>query len=185
MLADLCPCFHQSPTKLCPDLVLFTCWIVTKFWSFTRKSVPDTVIRALNCARFCVVCALNCARILVVRLCPISFAPCPFSQPSCNNVKERAQPERTTSVDGPVEVVLVLLRRDGEHLVVDGGHVARTAVLVLPEHVHVPQLVGAEVHADRLHGALKQPANTQPQRAYSMPHAACRARTQQHTHTQQ
>ena len=21
MLADLCPCFHQSPTKLCPDLV--------------------------------------------------------------------------------------------------------------------------------------------------------------------
>ena len=40
----------------------------TKFWSFTRK-------------RFCVVCALNCARILVVaraRLCPISFAPCPF-----------------------------------------------------------------------------------------------------------
>ena len=80
MFADLCPFFHQSPTKLCPDLVSFACWIVTEFWSFTRKSVPDLVVRALNCARFCVVCALNCARILVfrARLCPISFAPCPF-----------------------------------------------------------------------------------------------------------
>ena len=26
-------------------------------WSFTRKSVPDLVVRALNCARFFVVCA--------------------------------------------------------------------------------------------------------------------------------
>ena len=32
MLADLCPCFHQSPTKLCPYLVSFMFWIVTKFW---------------------------------------------------------------------------------------------------------------------------------------------------------
>ena len=55
------------PTKLCPDLVSFACWIVTEFWSFTRKSVPHLVIRALNWARFCVVCALNCTRILVVR----------------------------------------------------------------------------------------------------------------------
>ena len=38
VFADLWPCFHQSPTKLCPDLVSFACWIVTKFWSFTRKS---------------------------------------------------------------------------------------------------------------------------------------------------
>ena len=67
MLADLCPCFHQSPTKLCPGLVSFACCIVTKIWSFTSKSVPYLVIRALNRARFCVVCALNCARILVVR----------------------------------------------------------------------------------------------------------------------
>ena len=65
MLADLCPCFHRSPTKLCPDLISFACWIATKFWSFTCKI--DLVIRALNCARLCVVCALNCARILVVR----------------------------------------------------------------------------------------------------------------------
>ena len=43
MLADLCPRFHRSPTKLCPDLVSFVCWIVTKFWSFTHKSVPDFV----------------------------------------------------------------------------------------------------------------------------------------------
>ena len=82
VLADLCPCFHQSPTKLCPDLVSFACWIVTEFWSFMRKSVPHLVIRTLNCARFCGVCALNCARILVsclrARLCPIYVAPCPF-----------------------------------------------------------------------------------------------------------
>ena len=65
ILANLCPCFHRSPTKLCPDLVSFVCWIATEFLSFTRKS--DLVIRALNCARFCVVCALNCAGILVVR----------------------------------------------------------------------------------------------------------------------
>ena len=50
-----------------PDLVSFACWIVTEFWSFTCKSVPHLIIRALNCARFCVVCALNCAQILVVR----------------------------------------------------------------------------------------------------------------------
>ena len=67
VLAYLCPCFHRSPTKLCPDLVSFACWIVTKFWSFTCKSVPHLVIRDLNCARFCVVCALNCARFFVVR----------------------------------------------------------------------------------------------------------------------
>ena len=57
--SDLFPFFHSSATKL------FACWIVTELWSFTRKS--DLVIRALNRARFCVVCALNCARILVVR----------------------------------------------------------------------------------------------------------------------
>ena len=51
----------------CTDLVSFACWIVTEFWSFTRQSVPRLVIRALNRARFCVVCALNCAQILVVR----------------------------------------------------------------------------------------------------------------------
>ena len=39
LLADLCPCFHQSPTKLCPDLVSFVCWIVPGFWPFTHKGV--------------------------------------------------------------------------------------------------------------------------------------------------
>ena len=85
MLADLCPCFHRSPTKLCPVLVSFTCWIVTEFWSFTRKRVPDLVIRALNCARFCVVCALNCARILVVRALDCAqflLHVLPFSHPA-------------------------------------------------------------------------------------------------------
>ena len=79
------------PTKLCPDLVSFVCWIVTEFWSFTRKSAPHLVIRALNYARFCVVCALNCPILCRLRtklcpnfgrshakLCPIYFAPCPF-----------------------------------------------------------------------------------------------------------
>ena len=70
MLADLCPCFHRSPTKLCPDLVSFGCWIVPEFWAFARKSVPELVVYALNCARF--FCRLR------TKLCPISFAPCPF-----------------------------------------------------------------------------------------------------------
>ena len=39
LLADLCPCFHQLPTKLCPDLVSFACWIVPKFWAFACKSL--------------------------------------------------------------------------------------------------------------------------------------------------
>ena len=63
-----CPCFHQSATKLCLDLVSFACWIVNEFWSLTRKNVLDLVIRALNCAQFCVVCTLICGRILVFRV---------------------------------------------------------------------------------------------------------------------
>ena len=84
MLADLCPCFHRSATKLCPDLVSFACWIVTEFWSFTHKS--DLVIHALNRARFCVICALNYAQILVVRAldCAHVFCTLPLSQSSCN-----------------------------------------------------------------------------------------------------
>ena len=71
MLADLCPCFHQSPTKLCPDLALFACWIVTKCWR-SRISVPHLVIRALNCARILVVRVLDCAQFL---LHPALFQP--------------------------------------------------------------------------------------------------------------
>ena len=79
LLADLCPCFHRSLKKLCPDLVSFACWIVPEFWSFTCKS--DLVIRALNCVWFFVrlrtkLCP-NFGRSRA-RLCPISFAPCPF-----------------------------------------------------------------------------------------------------------
>ena len=59
--------FINRPQNCAKTSVSFASWIVTEFWSFTRKSVPDLVIRTLNCARFCVVCALNCARILVVR----------------------------------------------------------------------------------------------------------------------
>ena len=73
------PTFSSIATKLCPDLVSFTCWIVTEFWSFTRKrqSVPDLVIRTLNCARlFTKLCPNSgCSH---ARLCPIYFAPCPF-----------------------------------------------------------------------------------------------------------
>ena len=75
MLADLCPCFHRSPTKLCPGIVSFACWIVTEFWSFTHSH---------SCSKLCpVLCRLRtklcpnfgCSR---TRLCPISLAPCPF-----------------------------------------------------------------------------------------------------------
>ena len=48
--------FHQSPTKLCPDLVSFACWIVPELWSFARQIVP----------RF--------------------FSTPPFSQPSCGTL---------------------------------------------------------------------------------------------------
>ena len=48
-----------------PGLASFACWIVPKFWLFTRK--PDLVVRALNCAQFFVSCMLNYAQILVVR----------------------------------------------------------------------------------------------------------------------
>ena len=40
VLADLCPCFHRSPTKLCPDLVSFACWIVPKFWAMSFAPCP-------------------------------------------------------------------------------------------------------------------------------------------------
>ena len=53
LLANLCPCFHRSLTKLCPDLVSFACWTVPEFWAFERKSMSDLVVHALNCPIFC------------------------------------------------------------------------------------------------------------------------------------
>ena len=54
-----------------------------KFGSFTCKSVPDLVVHALNCARFCVVCTLNFAWILVVRMLDCAqfllHGSCPFT----------------------------------------------------------------------------------------------------------
>ena len=78
MLADLCPRFHQSLTKLCPDLVSFACWIVTKFWSFTGKRLGR--LHSKLCSILCrlrpKLCPnFGCSR---ARLCPVSFAPCPF-----------------------------------------------------------------------------------------------------------
>ena len=67
LLADLCPCFRRLPAKLCQYLVSLACWIVPEFWSSMRESVSDSIVRALNCARFFVVCELNCARISVIR----------------------------------------------------------------------------------------------------------------------
>ena len=57
MLADLCPCFHQSPTR--PN---FAC---------SRVKVGPILcrLRTKLCPNF------GCSR---ARLCPISFAPCPF-----------------------------------------------------------------------------------------------------------
>ena len=36
LLVDLCPVFHRSPAKLCPDLVTFACRVAPGFLSFTR-----------------------------------------------------------------------------------------------------------------------------------------------------
>ena len=70
MLLDLCPRFHRSPTKLCPDLVSFACWIVPEFLPFGHKSVPRLGrSRSKLCPNF------GRSR---AGLCPISFAPCPF-----------------------------------------------------------------------------------------------------------
>ena len=79
MLADLCPCFHRSPTKLCPDLVSLARWIVTKFWSFTRKSEHGHS-RSKLCSIMCRLRTKLCPNFgcLCARMCPISFAPCPF-----------------------------------------------------------------------------------------------------------
>ena len=81
MLADLCLCFHQSPTKLCPDLVSFACWIVTKFWSFTRKSLRRLGhSRSKLCQILCRLRAKLCPNFgrSRARLCPIYLASCPF-----------------------------------------------------------------------------------------------------------
>ena len=72
MLADLCPCFHRSPPKLCPDLVSFACWIVTEFWSFTRKCELGH-----SRSKLCSIMFPNFG-CLCARMCPIYFAPCPF-----------------------------------------------------------------------------------------------------------
>ena len=61
----------------------------TKFLLFTCKSA-DLVIRALNCARFCVVCALNYAQILIVRALDCAqfiLHPAFFAQPSWNTAR--------------------------------------------------------------------------------------------------
>ena len=78
MLADLCPCFHQSPTKLCPDFVLFACWIVTKLL-FTSKSGLGRS-RSKLCPILCRLRTKLCPNFgrSRARLCPIPFAPCPF-----------------------------------------------------------------------------------------------------------
>ena len=82
MLADLCPCFHRSPTKLCPGLVSFACWIVPKF----------SGIRALNCARF----LLSFAHRQIV---PNFFCTLPlFSQPSWNTGAAHIIPTSLTSL---------------------------------------------------------------------------------------
>ena len=78
MLADLCPCFHQSPTKLCPDLVSFACWIVTEFLSFTSKRFGHS--RSKLCPILCRLHTKLCQNVgrSCAILCPIYFAPCPF-----------------------------------------------------------------------------------------------------------
>ena len=86
MLADLCPCFHRLPTKLCLDLVALACWIVTEFLSFTRKSVRLGRSRSKLCPILCRLRTKLCPDFgrSRARLCPIYFAPCPFpNRESC------------------------------------------------------------------------------------------------------
>ena len=86
MLADLCPWFHQSLTKfklyLCPDLVSFASWIVTKFWSFTGKRLGHS--HSKLCPILCRLRPKLCPNFgrSRARLCPISFAPWPALLPT-------------------------------------------------------------------------------------------------------
>ena len=66
-----------SPTKLCPDLVSFACWIVPEFWAFARKSGHSL---SKLCPIFCRLRTKLCPNFgrLRAKLCPLSFAPCPF-----------------------------------------------------------------------------------------------------------
>ena len=57
MHADLCPCFHQSPTR--PN--------------FCRSRIKVCPILCRLRTKLCPNFGCSCAR-----LCPISFAPCPF-----------------------------------------------------------------------------------------------------------
>ena len=66
MLADLCPCFHRSPTKLCPDLISFACTGLCP--DFGRPRVVGRS-RSKLCPMF--------GR-LHAKLCPISYAPSIF-----------------------------------------------------------------------------------------------------------
>ena len=70
LLADLCPCFHQSPTKLCPYLISFACCIVPEFGRSPSKLYP------IFCRLHTKLCP-NFGRSRA-RLCLIYFAPCLF-----------------------------------------------------------------------------------------------------------
>ena len=84
MLADLYPCFHRSPTKLCPDLVSFACWIVPKFWAFACKCARLGHSRSKQCPICCRLHTKLCPNFgrSHARLCPIYFAACPFDFPT-------------------------------------------------------------------------------------------------------
>lgn len=67
---------------------------------------------------------------------------------------------RGWGVPPPFPVVAVELGGDGEDAVVDGGDAAQLALLPLPLHVQLPQLVRAEVQPRRRHRRLEHPAGT-------------------------
>ena len=81
LLADLCPCIHRSPIKLCPDIVSFACWIVPECGLITRKTKSGLGrLHSKRCLIFCRLLAKLCPNFgrSCAILCPISFAPCPF-----------------------------------------------------------------------------------------------------------
>ena len=98
MLVTACQCFHQSPTKLCQDLVSFACWIVAEFWSFTHKSALGHS-RSKLCPILCRLHTKLCPNFgrSRARLCPISFVPCPFP-----NLAGTLDTDTTTGIQGAV-----------------------------------------------------------------------------------
>ena len=124
MLADLCPCFHQSPTrpnfgrsrvKVCPIL----CRLRTKL-----------------CPNF------GCTR---ARLCPISFAPCPFANLAgtlyCDNLTSMTSRLETTAATYRASQVYKFGAQSGGQRIPAGQLSLETRIELHQLSVHLSHLV--------------------------------------------